>query len=95
MTAQLSCHVQKFVVIKSLEFGWEQNEIYYIWNVMETLLVNWVPGYNMISYNKDMAYIILHALWPERSFVAGSVNKILHTSLLAVDVWCIGGDDNS
>ena len=26
-TAQLSCHVQNFVVIILLEFGWEQNEI--------------------------------------------------------------------
>ena len=24
-TAQLSCHVQKFVVIGSLELGWKQN----------------------------------------------------------------------
>ena len=27
MTAQLSCHVQDFIAIISLQLGWEQNEI--------------------------------------------------------------------
>ena len=35
MTAQLSCHVQNFVAMGSLEFGSEQMKIHQIWIVLE------------------------------------------------------------
>ena len=46
-TAQLSCHVQTFVVITSAEFGWEQNEFsitFELW--WKQMLVKWTQGHN-------------------------------------------------
>ena len=49
-TAQLPCHLQNFLAIISLEFGWEQNEHYqHTWIELQKLIVRQAQGSNLIT----------------------------------------------